>query len=472
MGVDLPTMKTQLKLQQILRLGSIDDGPANDSDALKLPSIQDYLPPNLDPSVADALTALYRSHCTSVIDSFRYCKERNLFRHFSAFQGTLTVPVHKLLVHPDIAAWVEECDWLMYQKMVAFVAPLTTQIVPDPVLKAFRSISRNLVSHISETFKSQPEHISLARIMPARLFCQLLKRMLDVNQSANAAAAWLCHGENRNKMWEEFTAFVEPAEMVMDANIPPCSVKKSIVILKEHVKSLLYPLDNCPAPQIELFEQDLGLPKFAYGATSTDEYTNFPDRWISFILQLPALFPHHSAKGMVEKADALWTSILHRLTLAGAQSFSAWWMTKVFFLEMMQWEAEKGGFMHFSPKDLRQISPVPTKRTAGQIPPARSTPDGSHSNRDKTTPTEASTQLQSQLHNTNIATPDNSRSRHSSNDPKPRPSPDTYLEASQRSLNNDDSAIALDDDSVLSTHKYADITVSDPVDAEGEVIVV
>lgn len=173
-------------IHQMLHLPSAE-GTSVDNDSFQLPDIRGYLPGNTDTKVAAALAALYRSHCISVIDSFRYCKERNLLRYFSAFHGTLTVPVQKLLIHPNLAPWIKECDWLMYQKMIAFVAPLTTQVVPKLVLDAFSSISQRLTAHIGETFKAQPAHVTLARLIPAHIFCNLLRHMLDVNQSANAA---------------------------------------------------------------------------------------------------------------------------------------------------------------------------------------------------------------------------------------------------------------------------------------------
>ncbi|EFE40424.1 DNA damage and replication checkpoint protein Rfx1, putative [Trichophyton verrucosum HKI 0517] len=468
-GVDPMAVKTQLKIKHLLQFEPTDNTPSTDSDTLSLPNIHQYLPDNSDPSAADALAALYRSHCTSVIDSFRFCKEKNLFRHFTAFLGTLTVPVHKLLIHPNVAPWVEECDWIMYQKMLAFVSPLTTQVVPDPVLKAFQSISCKLVTHIAETLKSQPEHVSTARLVPCRLFCHLLKRMLDVNQSAIAAAAWLCHQQNRNKMWEEFSTFVDPTETVIKANIPPCSLKTAITILKEHMKSLLYPLDNCPPPQTDSIDQELaGFQKFPLQQTNNEEYTNFPDRWITFILQLPAMFPNHSATCIIEKADALWTTALHRLTLSNAESFSAWWMTKVFFLEMMHWQAERGGFMATSPRSLREHSAnllnKPTATVAAQLASFAST------NHLSSQQTETEQSTQEAAPNVNQAT-SNTAAKTIKADVPNRPAVDTSLEGNQ--INNDDSAIALEEDSVLlGTTKYTDMTLSDPADAEGDVIVV
>lgn len=329
-----------------------------DNDSFKIPDISPFLPANTDTKVADALAALYRTHCISVIDSFRFCKERNLFRHFSAFHGTLTVPVQKLLIHPNLAPWIKECDWLMYQKMIEFVAPLTTQIVPQPVLDSFGSISRRLAAHISETFKSHPIHVSLARLAPAHLFCNLLKHMLDVNQAANAAAAWLCHPDNRNQMWLDFATFVDPKEMMMKAQIPACAEKVTEQILRYDVRALLTPLDTLDSPAFLPFYQQqqtaghLSDQKGTVESTTGDEY-NFPDRWISFILNLPSLFPNHRAQCIVDKVDRLWDCVLHRLTLAGAPSFSAWWMTKVFFHEMLLWQVEKGGFMKHTPSSFQ-----------------------------------------------------------------------------------------------------------------------
>jgi len=157
-------------IRQMLHFPSLAE-PSVDNESLSLSNIRPYLPANTDLKVADALAALYRTHCISVIDSFRYCKERNLFRHFSAFHGTLTVPVQKLLTHPNLAPWIRECDWLMYQKMIEFVAPLTTQVVPKQVLDSFGSISQRLTAHIAETFKTHPVHVSLARLVPAHIFC-------------------------------------------------------------------------------------------------------------------------------------------------------------------------------------------------------------------------------------------------------------------------------------------------------------
>lgn len=468
-------------IHQMLHL-PVTEASSVDNNAFDLPDINDYLPANADSKVAAALAALYRSHCISVIDSFRYCKERNMLRYFSAFHGTLTVPVQKLLTHPNLAPWIKECDWLMYQKMIAFVAPLTTQVVPKVVLDAFGSISQRLTSHIADTFKTQPVHVSLARLVPAHIFCNLLRHMLDVNQSANAAAAWLCHPDNRNQMWFDFKTLVDPQDMMSKANIPSCAARSTEQILKHDIRALLTPIsDMNPTAGHPFFtrpdgDADTQAHKYPVESAAGDDY-NFPDKWVSFILNLPAAFPDHRTRCIVERVDALWDRILHRLTLGGAQSFSAWWMTKVFFHEMMLWQAEKGGFMRHTPRSL-QSAALAESQPANPNGCLKSTGESDRLN----APSVASEEPHaSEPPTRSTGTPpapsafeppgEGESHGHAAETEKPHGIPENI--GAFQGGNNDDSAIDLDDDSILITvGKYGDMMASDPADAEGDVVVI
>ncbi|THC94704.1 hypothetical protein EYZ11_005815 [Aspergillus tanneri] len=475
-------------IYRMLHLPSTDVASV-DNESFQLPDINGYLPANTDSKVAAALAALYRSHCISVIDSFRYCKERNLLRYFSAFHGTLTVPVQKLLTHPNLAPWIRECDWLMYQKMIAFLSPLTTQVVPKLVLDAFSSISQRLTGHITDTFKAQPAHVSLARLVPAHIFCNLLRHMLDVNQSANAAAAWLCHPDNRNQMWFDFKTLVDPKEMITKANIPNCAERATEQILKHDILALLTPLtDLNPSTALPFFtkpdlEENLQAHKCPVESSTGEDY-NFPDKWISFILNLPAAFPNHRTQCIIERVDALWDCILHRLTLGGAQSFSAWWMTKVFFHEMMLWQAEKGGFMRYTPSTLQEGRLSSDQQSgAGNFLMKQSSSPGSAPNRTfmASHPSQHAGGHEPQSATSPAPGEGGSQCRTSSRG-EPEPNPNNAENgkpnisdsiATFHAPNNDDSAIDLDDDSMLmSVGKYGDMMASDPVDAEGDVVVI
>jgi regulatory factor X len=450
----------------------LDENTVVDNDALQLPDIRTYLPAGSDFKVAAALAALYRSHCISVIDSFRYCKERNLMKYFSAFHGTLTVPVQKLLTHPNLAPWIKECDWMMYQKMIAFVAPLTTQVVPKPVLDAFMSISQRLCGHITETFRTQPIHVSLARLIPAHIFCNLLKHMLDVNQAANAAAAWLCHPDNRNQMWIDFKTLVNPQDMMTKANIPTCAEPATEQMLKHDIRALLTPLtDADPSTALPFYTraddpESAAAHRFPVESAPGDEY-NFPDKWVHFILNIPATFANHRTQCVIEKVDALWDSVLHRLTLGGAQSFSAWWMTKVFFHEMMVWQAEKGGFMRNTPGSLQSATFGPESLGNFQlkqdcaVEPSPFEVSNVSQKSNATPPVPQSThQAQPANHHPDFKHPPNEKRL-------------SLQDQGFQGHNNDDSAIDLEDDTMLlAVGKYGDMMVSDPADAEGDVVVI
>jgi regulatory factor X len=468
-------------IHQMLQFPPVD-GSLGDNESFQLPDIHGYVPANSDSKVAEALAALYRSHCISVIDSFRYCKEKNLLRYFSTFHGTLTVPVQKLLTHPNVAPWVKECDWLMYQKMIAFVAPLTTQVVPQLVLDAFNSISQRLTAHIADTFKAQPVHMSLARLVPAHTFSNLLRHMLDVNQAANAAAAWLCHPDNRQQMWNDFKTLVDPSEMMIRANIPGCVERTTRQILKNDVRALLTPIGDTSTSTAQPFfskpdmEEDIQAHHYPVQPAIGEDY-NFPDKWVSFILNLPAIFPHHRTQCIMERVDALWDCILHRLTLGGAQSFSAWWMTKVFFHEMMAWQAEKGGFMRHTPRSLQNAATA--SEQAGLNKYLARQPSCSDCDRNQsfvTSDTQQNSGSKSRPTTSPSAAEGASEDRHletESQHNNPANEKQSEHMTNFHAPNNDDSAIDLDDDSMLiSVGKYGDMMASDPADAEGEVVVI
>ncbi|KAK3077030.1 hypothetical protein LTS18_011392, partial [Coniosporium uncinatum] len=201
-----------------------------DPDTIELPDIHTYIPPKTDIDAADALTALYRTHCTSLVDCIRFCKEKQFFRFFTSFQGTLTVPVQKLLVHPDVAPWIKECDWIMYQKMIRFVSQLTLQVVPPQVCKFLNNISKNLYTHINKTFQGHPAHMLEAKLEPATLFANLLHRMLRANSTAHAAANLLITDHLRDQMWQDWVALVNPIR-VMETELPNCEYEETYKIL-------------------------------------------------------------------------------------------------------------------------------------------------------------------------------------------------------------------------------------------------
>lgn len=128
-------------IQNLFLASSADNEPFSQADPLVLPRIEPFLPNGTDPDAAKSLTALYRSHGTSLVECIRYCKEKTFFHLFTSFQGTLTMPVQKLFANPSVAPWIEECDFVLYHRMMRIISGLTLQVVPKPVLDTLRSIS-------------------------------------------------------------------------------------------------------------------------------------------------------------------------------------------------------------------------------------------------------------------------------------------------------------------------------------------
>ncbi|KAK4501196.1 hypothetical protein PRZ48_007003 [Zasmidium cellare] len=326
----------------------------SENEPVNLPPIHPYLPPRTDTDTAEALAALYRTHCTSLIDSIRFCKEKQFFRLYTSFHGTLTVPVQKLFTHPNLAPWIEQCDLVMYRTMVRFASRLTLQAAPPVVINILSNISNTLHDHIAKTFASQPPHVLEAKLKPATVFAGLLYRLIRVNQSAHAAANLLTVDHNREQMWREWTVMVNP-KRVMEAELPDCGYDEVYNIMTTEMRNLLEPL---PAYQDDMsyynFEADNGgfaqflqsqtAPPSRSGPSQVSTETVL-DRWSAFLSSLPGRFPHAPARTILHCISAVGTAALRDITIGCGASYAHWWVLKIFVDEMALWLAEMGGFL-------------------------------------------------------------------------------------------------------------------------------
>lgn len=351
-----------------LKFPSGQEPPYVQNEPIELPNLQSYLPAGTDPDSANALIALYRTHCISVIDCFRFCKEKMFWHHFTSFHGTLTVPVQKLLAHPDVATWVRECDWLMYQKMIRFVSPLALQVMPPKVIDTFRNISAKLGTHLNNTFSNHPQQVRDAKLGPATIFAGLIDRLLRVNATAHATANILTNDANRDQMWYDWVCCVK-AVSVVESSLPNGGYTRTLQILTNDVRELLGPLRATSYQGMQ--------PIYAKAASSAS--SNFLqhghpeiddsstsgvlDRWTTFLQDLASRFPGVDARVLLHCAGEVSSAALRDITMATAPSFGSWWVTKVWVDEMLQWLAEKGGFLENSPSTMEMR---PKKRSANE----------------------------------------------------------------------------------------------------------
>lgn len=353
-------------IRRQLKFPTQQEPPYAHNEPIELPNMTDYLPEGTDRDASGALVALYRTHCISVIDCFRFCKERMFWHHFTSFHGTLTVPVQKLLAHPKIAVWIRECDWLMYQKMVRFVSPLALQVMPPKVIDTFRSISVKLVQHISSTFQNHPHHVRDAKIGPAAIFAGLIDRLLRVNATAHAAANMLTNDANRDQMWHDWICFVKPTGVV-ESTLPCHGYSRTLQILLLEVGELLGPLRSISyqgmQPVFINAQADPG-PNYkplVYNELDDSSTSGVLDRWTAFLHDLPSRFPEVDARQLIWIVGEVSSACIRDITMAQALSFGSWWVTKVWVDEMLRWIAEKGGFLEAGPSSTNMR---PKKRTA------------------------------------------------------------------------------------------------------------
>lgn len=337
---------TMGKTPQLLRFSTETNETFKQSDPIILPRIEPYLPNGTDPDAAKSLVALYRSYCTSLVECIRYCKEKAFFHLFTSFQGTLTMPVQKLFANAAISPWIEECDFILYQRMMRIVSGLTLQVVPKPVLDTLRNISERLVPHIRESFQGQPLHVVRAKEAPATIFAGLLDRALRVNLTAHAAANMLSNPANRDVMYMEWISMINVRKLA--ESIPSRGMDDVVNLLLNEMRDLLNPVNvpwemECLTVQGEVAIRNGG-PRREGNNVESDS-SNVLDHWVNLLRSLPSKFPYASDAELVWCVQRLSTALMRDLTIVQGKSFGSWWVTKCWVDEMIQFMAEQGGFM-------------------------------------------------------------------------------------------------------------------------------
>ncbi|SPO00701.1 related to cephalosporin C regulator 1 (cpcR1 gene) [Cephalotrichum gorgonifer] len=337
---------TSTKTSLELRFIPASETPPAATETIILPRIEPFLPVGTDPDAAKSLAALYRSHCTSLIECIRYCKEKTFFHLFTSFQGTLTMPVQRLLGSPAVAQWIEECDFVLYQRTMQIISGLTLQVVPKPVLDTLRSISERLVPHIRDAFQGQPAHVIRAKEAPATIFAALVDRSLRVNLTAHAAANMLSNPANRDQMYHDWISMVRVRKVA--ECVPTRGMDSLVQLLLTEIRDLLNPVNvqwefECVTIYGDVAARAGREPNLeeSGGAGSS----NVLDRWVAFLRSLPERFPYASATEIVWCVQRVGTAVMRDLTMAQGKSFGSWWVTKCWVDEMVSFMAEHGGFM-------------------------------------------------------------------------------------------------------------------------------
>ena len=333
----------------------VQPGPQGDTQ-LELPSIVPYLPHGIDEDAVSSLTSVYRSHCLLAIDNFRYCKTEKLCDSYKSLIGLLTVPGQKLLAHPQIAAWIRECDWLKYQKMTPLLDQILMTQVPRKAMLHVQHVASNLCCWISQFFQNQPQHIQDAMLGPANIFVSLLERFMRVNRACLDVANVLDSIPVRDQLWTDWIAHSNPYHVVQNS-LQHHGHTRVLHILTQEVREMICPSDSCVFLGAgTMFERTRSDSMF--GKEDNFDLANDIDasavisRLTAFLRRLPTQFPNVDAKAMIMHIDVVGNSIQRNLSLNSAYSLGSWWKIKVFIDEMSSWLAEIGGFQDYGPDSM------------------------------------------------------------------------------------------------------------------------
>ncbi|KAF2841634.1 hypothetical protein M501DRAFT_579670 [Patellaria atrata CBS 101060] len=358
-----PGSKFPGSYEQVLKFPSMEDTLLDENVDIEFPDLYQYLPPRTDPDAAQALIALYRTHCTSLIDCIRFVKDKQFFRLFGSFHGNLTVPVQKVFSLPTVAPWINACDWLMYKKMMRYLHQLALSSVPQRVCKFFESIWKTLHDHIVKTFQGYPAHLIEAKLEPATLFANAIKRMLKVNTTAHAVAELFVGQDSPDKrhlMWADWVKSVNPKD-IMESEVPKCThngYEEVYKVLTEEIRRCLQPLP------MEFIEQGTQYESAAVMASmemiDTEEpMVNGLDRIVLFLRSLPTRFPEASARTLLNCINGVGSAALRDIVIEGGQTFAQWSYVKCFVDELAFWLAAYGGFLsHATPDPAQKDTPM------------------------------------------------------------------------------------------------------------------
>lgn len=333
---------------------SLRGASPSSQESFVVPDIHCYLTGiSYDAVNAGSLSHLYRSYCIDVIDAFRKVKEKPFFAHHTAYNGKMTVPLSKIFHLEAVAPWIQECDMLMYKKMVGFVAQLPLQEVPEGVWAVLGRISDGLVPHLVGAFEEKcPTHVVVAKVLPAARFANLLKKLRSANASALYVSGMLADEEKRTEMWAELQKIVDPSTVVDDSMPPAESLNAVEGIMRHDIKNLLSPLNEEVAEALvspdSAFSRFLQIEDYSNAGlmSSIAVDDNSPlERWVKWLERLPQVFDGHHPQCMIDWHTRLWKNVIQQLGVGGANSYQAWWYLEGFLSSMLAYLALKEGLL-------------------------------------------------------------------------------------------------------------------------------
>lgn len=294
-------------------LGSSPNNP------IQLPLIYPFLPRDTDFDIADTLYLLYKVHVNSIFESLRFMQIKKLFASFNNFNSTLTAPVFKLYTSERIVEWVQQCDLIMYKRMIRMLSKLQLQfMIPADVTSQLKQISLGYVKTLSNNLLSNKvsKNFIVMKLKLAKNFINLLNRLIKIIETGQSASRILNDGSEKKSMIDDWLQ-LDIHEII--SREMPCDDKNIQVLLYILNTDLLNILNGKP--------QDL---MFQIG---------------SYISELPGKFVNINPRLFILLTSNLLTTCLREISLSSGQGFGAWWIFRCWIDEFLSWVFELGGLL-------------------------------------------------------------------------------------------------------------------------------
>ena len=289
---------------------------------IELPPIYSYLPKDTDRDIADTLSSLYKVHVNTIFESLRFMQLKRLFSTFNNFNSILSSPVSKLYTADSVIEWVQQCDLLMYKKMVRMLSKLHMQyLMPQENINQLKTIASNYTRTLANSIinsRNSKTFITM-KLKMAKHFVNLLNRLIKVIETGSTASRILNDDTEKQVMLQDWQK-LNFTEMV--SRDVPCADESNlntlIFILSEEVVKIV--------------------------ETPSDENSSLMQTYANFVGGLPSQFPTVSPRMFLLLSSNLLTSILREISLKSGDGFGAWWIVRCWVDEYLAWIMEVGGF--------------------------------------------------------------------------------------------------------------------------------
>lgn len=292
-----------------------------------LPSIQAYLTndADVDDDIADTLHSLYRVHCMSIFEAFRFMQVEKLLSSFASFCGILTSPVFRLYTSSKLIEWVRACDLALYRAMMKMLTRLQLQPVPDEIMTPLQEFAAEYCNRLSAELQTRfPADFVHMKMVAARQFVAILRRFARCIELGSSAAKVLSSSTERALMLSDWLR-VDTHEIILRE--VPCA-PDNMQLFDEIFNDRIIKLFEEESPQADKLKAS-GLAPYA-----------------AFFLELPSRFPQTSPWLFSLVCSNLLTTCLREMSLAGGQSFGSWWVFRCWADEFVMWFFELGHYLY------------------------------------------------------------------------------------------------------------------------------